>query len=126
MTALHLAVCGGCDAKKVETLIRGGADVNCRDYRGRTPLFLAAAFVAPLETAKILLFWGAETDIPDEYGRTPLTECRVRGNRAMEQLLNSYRTFGTVPVSRGQNHPTPESANTVADLRVEIDALQSG
>jgi ankyrin repeat protein len=126
MTALHLAVCGGCDAKKVETLIRGGADVNCRDYRGRTPLFLAAMSFASLETAKMLLFWGADTDIPDEYGRTPLTECRVRGNREMERLLNSYGTFGNVPLRRGQKHPSPEPANTVAGSRKEIDALQSG
>jgi ankyrin repeat protein len=82
--------------------------------------------LAPLETAKMLLFWGADTDIPDEYGRTPLTECRVRGNREMERLLNSYGTFGNVPLRRGQKHPSPESANTVAGSRKEIDALQSG
>lgn len=54
----------------MKILISYGADVNRRDFSGRTPLVYAVLMGG--EFAKFLLKNGADPDIPDKEGRTPL------------------------------------------------------
>ena len=65
--------------KKIQALLELGADVNVRDYKGKTALHRAATagFLASMET---LLDHGADIDAADNDGDTPLCDA-VRAGR---------------------------------------------
>ena len=52
----------------VDELIKLGADINCKDDDGWTPLHIAC----DVETVKKLIQFGADTNIKDNEGRTQL------------------------------------------------------
>merc|ERR1712138_288336 len=52
-------------------LLEAGADVNCADTEGYTPLHMAAGYLA-VPTLRILLEMGADPEQKDKEGRSPL------------------------------------------------------
>lgn len=68
-TALHLAAGNGSVAA-VDILIKGGAQINVRDNLFQTPVFLAA--LNGRSVLKDLIENGADLNLPDDKGRTPL------------------------------------------------------
>ena len=54
-----------------QTLVRRGADLDARDFKGRTPLHLAAELDRS-ETARFLIESGAPAGVADESGQTAL------------------------------------------------------
>lgn len=58
------------DLEKMESEIREGADVNIRDFLGKTPLH----YVSSKEAARLLIDNGADLNILDNNNRTPLFE----------------------------------------------------
>jgi len=56
--------------EEMESAIKQGADLNFRDYLGKTPLH----YVSSIDAAKLLIDSGADLNILDNNNRTPLFE----------------------------------------------------
>ncbi|MCK6509495.1 ankyrin repeat domain-containing protein [Myxococcota bacterium] len=57
-------------------MLDDGADINARDYNGRTPLHVAAA-AGQAHTVQLLLQHGASPLVADRSGRTPIDEAHL-------------------------------------------------
>ncbi|KAJ5508529.1 hypothetical protein N7527_010672 [Penicillium freii] len=89
---LHVA-CLYDQPKIVQALLEAGADLNAKDARGRTPLYVAATsrsnITAALKFAKQVVRMPDEVDInsQDSQGRTPLWGCVAINQYDMTRLL---------------------------------------
>jgi ankyrin repeat protein len=59
-------------AKSVELLLNKGANVNCRDKKGRTPLHICCEESVEVAAEPLLAQSGIEVNAQDEAGNTPL------------------------------------------------------
>jgi uncharacterized protein len=74
------------DADGAAIAIRGGADLEARDGRQRTPLLLAATFDRP-EVARLLVPLGADPDALDDRHDSPWLVTGVTGSVVMAKIL---------------------------------------
>jgi hypothetical protein len=79
------------DLRKVERLIREGADLDCRDFAKNTPLHLAAA-IGDNQMVKLLLKNGADINAVNGDGFTPLGVV----NHHYPNLVNYIESIGGV------------------------------
>ena len=103
----------GTDRARVEKSLVGGADINCRQKSGRSPLFWAVG-KRDLELTKFLLERGADPNPPvKNYGITPLMMAASYGDREIvESLLDAKvnvfakNTYGKTALfyAVGKNH----------------------
>lgn len=91
--------------EQIQALLELGADVNVRDYKGKTALHRAATagFLASME---VLLAHGAAIDAADEKGETPLYDA-VRAGRVEAVALLLER--GADPAAENHKGDTPVS-----------------
>ena len=73
----------------VNRLLDAGVDVNQRNFQGATALTFAATF-GQLEIAEILLNRGAELDVRDVRGKSPIDHAVIQENLPMVQLLEKH------------------------------------
>jgi ankyrin repeat protein len=84
-----------------EVLIRKyGADLNCVDKAGRTPLHWAA-FNGDLDTTTFLFSAGADISARDNDGYTPLHKAVWRGKLECVRLLLERGAIPTIPSCKG-------------------------
>ena len=84
-TGLHIAVCGGME--DMSTYLLDNTDlVNDEDYRGCTPLHLAAKY-ADWGVIRILLSYGASRTAVNKAGQTPAQVASEWGNDEIVRLL---------------------------------------
>ena len=69
----------------VEALINSEVDIECSDYRGRTPLLLAV-WGGHYTTSVFLLDHGANVHVEDEYGNSPLKTVETWNSRNPSEL----------------------------------------
>ena len=108
--------------EKIQALLELGADVNVRDYKGKTALHRAATagFLASME---VLLANGADIDAADEKDETPLFDA-VRAGRVegvallLERGANpvAQNGKGDVPVTVAKRMRKKPLAETVEKL----------
>jgi ankyrin repeat protein len=70
------------DIKTVKSLIKSGANVNCKDEFGRTPVQAAAAR-GKSKVLKFLIDSGGKVDTRDENGTLPLYEAIIGNELAL-------------------------------------------
>eukprot|EP00301_Raphidiophrys_heterophryoidea_P020800 c5399_g1_i1.p1 GENE.c5399_g1_i1~~c5399_g1_i1.p1 ORF type:complete len:671 (+),score=149.68 c5399_g1_i1:88-2013(+) len=73
MPTLLCSAAGNGDIAGIQSIIRGGFDVNCADYDRRTPLHVAAS-AGNIEIVELLLLNGASVFARDRFNRTPLLD----------------------------------------------------
>ncbi|KAM3261149.1 hypothetical protein ACQJBY_052045 [Aegilops geniculata] len=81
----------------VKLLVKAGADLNFIDFDGGSYVMLAVKFDSP-GIMKFLLDAGANPNIPDECGRTPIEVAASKGSRDMVEMLFPLTSpISTVP-----------------------------
>jgi ankyrin repeat protein len=85
-TPLHLAVLRG-SPEVVEAILQEDPDLNVQNSYGRTPLLYVARETGDAETATRLLDAGAEINVLDRFGASPLELAAWRGFEPLVDLL---------------------------------------
>src|SRR5690554_2356891 len=73
-------------------LLEFGADINHRDYVGKTPL-IDATTARMFETALLLLRQGADPTIKNQWGNGPADIVMQFGNRGIDRRTNDLVAF---------------------------------
>jgi ankyrin repeat protein len=90
-------------------LVAAGADVNAREYRGATPLILAATSDdATPATVQLLLDRGADASAKDAAGRTALDWAKTRGSSPLTRALGAPSSGAALVAAVAG--PTPDPA----------------
>lgn len=84
-TALHTAAMRGAPAS-ARVLLEAGADKECRDVDGNTPLLLAARY-GKLEVVSALLAAGADLSATNTIGNGAADNARQGGSKPTEDLI---------------------------------------
>jgi len=74
------------DLKKVKFLIKKGAEVNCFDGFGNSPLYIASG-TDNVKIVEALLAAGADPNIINVDKETPLHKAAIKGNKEIVKLL---------------------------------------
>ena len=83
-TGLHAAAAGG-NTSEVERRVKGGADINARDFFGRTPL-MVAAYRRDVAIARALIEAGANVNALESQSYDVITIAAVLNDLDMLQL----------------------------------------
>ncbi|XP_062228203.1 integrin-linked protein kinase 1-like isoform X2 [Phragmites australis] len=97
------------DAAGVETLLRGGVDVNSINLDGRTALHIAACEGHP-GVVRVLLDWKANIDARDRWGSTAVADSKCYGQTEVYDLLKAHGA--NIP----RNRRTPMMVSTPGDV----------
>jgi len=101
----------------ISELIASGFDPNQKDNQGWTPLHFAAQEWSE-EAAKTLLENGAEVDITDSNGNTPLWRA-VFSSRGRGELIKLLLVSGADPNKQNQSGVSPRSlADTISNYDI--------
>ncbi|KAB8225768.1 ankyrin repeat-containing domain protein [Aspergillus novoparasiticus] len=86
-------------------LLENGANIEARDARSQTALFLAV-WEAHIDIVKLLLQHGAEANIRNCDGHTPMDIAKSKGQKAivklLRELLGSYTYLNSLSMAVGR------------------------
>ena len=80
------------DSEDVRALIQHGADINCLDVLGQTPL-ITAVNGASMDSFDILLKAGAKVDVRTEFGQTLLSHTKKKYASFSSEAAKRLRTL---------------------------------
>ncbi|XP_038070828.1 fibronectin type 3 and ankyrin repeat domains 1 protein-like [Patiria miniata] len=102
-TAMHWAVDGG-NVALIQSMIADGASVNQKGWgSGWTPLLRCAAMAGDPNVARVLINAGAEVNVKDKDGKTPLMIASLNGHVTLVQLLVEKGADPTVRTEFGMS-----------------------
>ena len=114
------------DLEGMESAITQGADLNIRDFLGKTPLH----YVTSIDAAKLLIDGGADLNIMDNNNRTPLFE--VDNPNIAIFLIDCAASFNLkdkdsfTPLHLWVNHPKVAQRLLVAGANPNIQLARGG
>ncbi len=83
----------------IETLISGGADINAKAGGNGGALLHSAAYWGHKEVVELLIASGADVDVKDLQGQTPLDTALLKGRLEIFELLINNSADGTAILS---------------------------
>uniref|UniRef100_A0A7S3GKN0 Uncharacterized protein n=1 Tax=Palpitomonas bilix TaxID=652834 RepID=A0A7S3GKN0_9EUKA len=123
-TPLHLA----CQHKRVEStliLVRRKAPINAVDKLGRTPLHIATLEGA-LDVIKVLIDYGAKTDVFDNRCRSALHWAIERNNEKVALFLASHTNAASINAADDIKRPCIQWAVLQQSWRVTKRLIERG
>ncbi len=117
MTPLHRAVANG-DANEVQFLLRRGADIEAKDFSGRTPLH-TAAMDWRTDMVVLLLDNGAYINALDKWGYSVLHRALHDGRASVAELLLARGAYVKTQSQSGET-PLHEAATRGWTRLVEL------
>jgi ankyrin repeat protein len=115
------------DVARVRTLLAGGATVDVRDGRGRTPL-LAATHANQVAVAAALIAAGADVNAKDAIADSPFLYAGAEGRLDILKLtlthgadLRSVNRFGGTALIPAAHHGHVETVRTLLQTGIDID-----
>ena len=87
-TSIHYAVFNS-HFFTVHNLIKGGANIDCIDNNGVSPLILAADTEGKHKLVELLLHSGANTGLTSTYGQSCASRARDRGDETLLELIRN-------------------------------------
>ena len=75
-----------CEPQYCKWWIEKGANVNCRDFNGTTPLFWPS-MKGDIDTAEVLCDYDADVEISDKTGQTPIYWAVRNGHYELAKML---------------------------------------
>lgn len=113
--------------RTVERLLRDGADIEQRDWRGRTAL-LAATHGGRVETARVLIGAGADVNAKDAIDDSPYLYAGARGHLEILELtlahgadLHSTNRYGGTALIPAAERGHVETVRRLIDIGVDVD-----
>jgi ankyrin repeat protein len=94
------------DLKKLEELIKAGANLNAQDHKGRTAM-LAATHSNKPEIVKILIDAGADMNLQDDIHDNPFIYAGAQGRLEILKLLIEAKADTTITNRYGGNALIP-------------------
>ena len=111
----------------VERLLRDGADIEQRDWRGRTAL-LAATHGNQVETARMLISAGADVNAKDAIDDSPYLYAGARGHLEILELtlahgadLRSTNRYGGTALIPAAERGHVETVQRLIEAGVDVD-----
>ena len=90
---------------KVKLLIDNGANINCKDRHGWTPIHIATITSDQMvDVMELLIFHGAEVNAKDDQLRTPL---HFAARNVQPEAVKLLMKHGADPHAKDQNGQTP-------------------
>ena len=117
----------------VKPLLERGADVECKDTYGQTPLSWAAGN-GHEAVVKLLLEKEADVECKDTYGRTPLGWAAGNGHEAVVKLLLEKGAdveckdtgFGQTPLSRAAGNGHEAVVKLLLEKGADVECKDTG
>lgn len=115
------------DVAAVERLLDGGAAIDGRDARGRTPL-LAATHANAIDAARVLVGRGADVNAKDGIDDSPYLYAAAEGRVEILKMTldagadlastNRYGGTGLIPAA---HHGYPEVVRILLETEIDVD-----
>lgn len=131
-STLHSASRTG-NVKKILELLKKGADVNAQDEAHRQTALTYAAALGQMDAVKVLLDHGADPNLANMVGYSPIMAAARNSRQRCAMLLidagaevNTTDDWGYTALMLAANHGLPETVNVLLKHGANVNAAAIG